>query len=162
MLWLTSHNYQKYNRKPYNNIKYLSGVLKIVVWFAWSTYKCNFLCFISGQDVFSAGYSGALHGGLLCASSVVNHCVYPDLLLLQKKLKRQAVKKLDWKKKTKKCQRSTEMDISVFNLFHSHFNVFLKCKNSNTNSEGLSLLLSWVNTLICSAMLTACLLACFE
>ncbi|ROJ94860.1 All-trans-retinol 13,14-reductase [Anabarilius grahami] len=51
--------------------------------------------YLSGQDVFSAGYSGALHGGLLCASSVVDHCLYIDLLLLQKKLKRKTVKKLE-------------------------------------------------------------------
>jgi len=51
--------------------------------------------FFSGQDVFSAGYSGALHGGLLCASSVVDHCLYVDLLLQQKKLKRKVVKKLE-------------------------------------------------------------------
>ncbi len=123
MLWLTSHNYQKYYRKPYNNIKYLSGFLKIVACFAWSTYKCMFLCFILGQDVFSAGYSGALHSGLLCASSVVDHCLYIVLLLLQKKLKTQTVKKLEWKN-YKICERATEMDISVVNLFHSHFNVW--------------------------------------
>ncbi|KAK3560095.1 hypothetical protein QTP86_033895 [Hemibagrus guttatus] len=44
--------------------------------------------FLSGQDVFSSGIAGALHGGLLCASTVLKHIVYIDLLMLKKKLKR--------------------------------------------------------------------------
>ncbi|KAL6481518.1 hypothetical protein MHYP_G00095980 [Metynnis hypsauchen] len=51
--------------------------------------------YISGQDVFCTGFSGALHGGLLCASTVLGHVVYIDLLLLQKRLKQKAAKKLD-------------------------------------------------------------------
>ncbi|KAI7808658.1 retinol saturase-like precursor [Triplophysa rosa] len=46
--------------------------------------------YLSGQDIFSAG----LQGGLLCASSVLDHCLYIDLLLQQKKLKNRAAKKL--------------------------------------------------------------------
>nr|XP_055032789.1 inactive all-trans-retinol 13,14-reductase [Misgurnus anguillicaudatus] len=44
--------------------------------------------YISGQDVFSCGIAGAMHGGLLCASSVLNRIVYIDLFLVKKKLKR--------------------------------------------------------------------------
>ncbi|GAA6091865.1 inactive all-trans-retinol 13,14-reductase-like [Tachysurus ichikawai] len=43
--------------------------------------------FISGQDVFSCGIAGALHGGLLCASTVLKQIVYIDLMMLKKKLK---------------------------------------------------------------------------
>uniref|UniRef100_A0AAZ3QML2 Si:ch1073-13h15.3 n=1 Tax=Oncorhynchus tshawytscha TaxID=74940 RepID=A0AAZ3QML2_ONCTS len=39
------------------------------------------------QDVFSCGIAGALHGGLLCASTVLDHIVYINLLFLKKKQK---------------------------------------------------------------------------
>jgi len=50
--------------------------------------------FISGQDVFSCGIAGALHGGLLCASTVLDHIVYIDLLFLKKKLKKRKAQQL--------------------------------------------------------------------
>ncbi|RXN25953.1 all-trans-retinol 13,14-reductase [Labeo rohita] len=43
--------------------------------------------YLSGQDIFSCGIAGALHGGLLCASTVLNYPVYIDLLFIKKKLK---------------------------------------------------------------------------
>ncbi|XP_067286043.1 inactive all-trans-retinol 13,14-reductase [Pseudorasbora parva] len=43
--------------------------------------------YLSGQDMFSCGVAGALHGGLLCASVVLNYPVYIDLFLIKKKLK---------------------------------------------------------------------------
>jgi len=111
------HNLERYQplniakircNTPIRNL-YLSGnlyifVLKLIQVVILAHYRhvrcfCSLLIshvtFTSGQDVFSAGYAGALHGGLLCASSVVDHCLYVDLLLQQKKLKRKVVKKLE-------------------------------------------------------------------
>ncbi|CAL8304125.1 unnamed protein product [Lota lota] len=50
--------------------------------------------YISGQDVFSCGIAGALHGGLLCAATVLDHIIYIDLLFMKKKLKRRKAKEL--------------------------------------------------------------------
>lgn len=54
--------------------------------------------FLTGQDVMSVGLAGALYGGLLCASALLNRNLFKDLQALQKELKKseESEKKEKW------------------------------------------------------------------
>lgn len=48
-------------------------------------------CFAAGQDILSCGFTGAMLGGVLCASRLLNRNLWQDLLALKAK-----IGKADW------------------------------------------------------------------
>ena len=48
--------------------------------------KLNLCILVAGQDVFSCGFMGAIMGGVLCASQVLNRNVWQDLVNLKQSI----------------------------------------------------------------------------
>ena len=51
--------------------------------------------FLTGQDVMSCGFAGAMYGGLLCASVVLKQNIMADLLQLKARMKKERKAKED-------------------------------------------------------------------
>ena len=49
--------------------------------------------YLTGQDILTCGFSGAMYGGLLCAMSVTKRNLMNDLIQLTKNIKQQKHKK---------------------------------------------------------------------
>lgn len=43
-------------------------------------------CFAAGQDILSCGFTGAMLGGVLCASRLLNRNLWQDLTALKAKI----------------------------------------------------------------------------
>ena len=51
--------------------------------------------FTTGQDILTAGFTGAMFGGLLCASQVLNRDLVKDLTNLYNEIEEQSKKKVE-------------------------------------------------------------------
>jgi all-trans-retinol 13,14-reductase len=51
--------------------------------------------YLTGQDILTCGFSGAMYGGLLCAMSVTRRNLMEDLVQLTKKIKKEQKCKKD-------------------------------------------------------------------
>ena len=49
-------------------------------------------CIISGQDIFTGGFAGALYGGVLCASSILHRNLLTDLKHYSKDVRKRKMK----------------------------------------------------------------------
>ncbi|XP_041029440.1 all-trans-retinol 13,14-reductase-like [Carcharodon carcharias] len=49
--------------------------------------------YLTGQDIFSCGFMGAINGGVICASGVLQRNLYTDIINLKKKIKKAKAKK---------------------------------------------------------------------
>ena len=51
--------------------------------------------YLTGQDILTCGFSGAMYGGLLCAMSITKRNLMNDLIQLTKNIKKQQKSKKD-------------------------------------------------------------------
>ena len=47
-----------------------------------------YISFLSGQDLITAGFSGALHAGVLTASAILNRNLFNDLSAVTKEIRK--------------------------------------------------------------------------
>ncbi len=77
------------------NLVLCSEVISIVSFIGGSTVYTLGIpgLYLTGQDIFTCGFSGAMFGGLLCAMAMTKRNLMGDLIELTKKVKKGLKKK---------------------------------------------------------------------